>query len=103
MNNLQVDNGLKEKHQQQIVAILARHPHVHSAWLFGSRAMGTFKPNSDIDLVVAGESLGITDVADLLMQIEQTTIPFKVDMLIKHKIKNDKLLEHIETYGVRWL
>lgn len=97
------NNGLKDKYQQQIISILSAHPHVSSAWLFGSRAMGTFKPNSDIDIVLEGKQLTLTDLADLLTKIELTTIPYKVDILIKHKIKSGKLLEHIERYGVRWL
>ncbi|MBS9902359.1 MULTISPECIES: nucleotidyltransferase family protein [Vibrio harveyi group] len=97
------ENGLKVKHQQQLIALLTQHPHVCAAWLFGSRAIGTFKPNSDIDLVLEGEQLDLTDVAELLTQIELTTIPYKVDILIKHKIKNDKLIDHIEKHGVRWV
>lgn len=97
------NNGLKLRHQQQLIAILTQHPRVESAWLFGSRALGTFKPHSDIDLVVSGELLSLTDIADLLTQIELTTIPFKVDLLLMHKIKNDKLLEHIQMHGIKWV
>lgn len=101
--NVVQENGLKEAHQQQLIALLTQHPHVCAAWLFGSRAMGTFKPSSDIDLVLEGEQLDLTDIADILAQIELTTIPYKVDLLIKHKITNEQLLDHIEKYGVRWV
>lgn len=97
------ENGLKEKHQQLIISFLKENPRVSSAWLFGSRAIGTYKPNSDIDLALEGEELGLSDIATLLAKIEQTTIPYKIDLLIKHKIQNQKLLEHIEKFGVKWL
>jgi len=97
------DNGLTTLHQQTIVAILKANEHVQSAWLFGSRALGTFKANSDIDIVVVGEELNLDDLANILTQIELTSIPFKVDVLIKHKIENDALINHIKEHGVRWL
>jgi predicted nucleotidyltransferase len=102
-SNVVLKNGLKEKHQQQIIAILSKQPHVCSALLFGSRAIGTYKPNSDIDIVLEGDLLNLSDLSDILTQIELTTIPYKVGLLIKHKIQNDKLLEHIATHAIRWL
>jgi len=37
-----------------ITAVLARHPHIDLAILFGSLAAGTARPDSDLDLAVAG-------------------------------------------------
>lgn len=102
MTPISLDNGLKPHHQQQLIAILSNHPHVEHVWLFGSRAMGNFKATSDIDLVIQGEQLTLTDRATLLATIELTTIPYQVDLLIKHAITNTKLLEHIEEHGVQW-
>lgn len=96
-------DGLKKSHKELVIESLAKRDSVKSAWLFGSRAMGTYRQNSDIDLVVEGETITLSDVAAILSEIELTTIPYHVDILIKHKITNDKLLEHIEQYGVRWL
>jgi predicted nucleotidyltransferase len=102
-NNYCACNGLKEKHQQEIISIIQKQKNVHFAWLFGSRAMGNFKENSDIDIVIEGEELTLSDVEKILTNIELTTIPYKVDVLIKHKISNIELLKHIEEYGVRWI
>jgi predicted nucleotidyltransferase len=49
------------EHQQWVIKEWAlRIPHVHEVRLFGSRAKGTAKPESDIDLAitVGGESPG---------------------------------------------
>ena len=46
--------GLKESVIQQISAILARHPQVNQAILYGSRAKGNYKHGSDIDLTLRG-------------------------------------------------
>lgn len=97
------ENGLKPKHQQQIIEILQKQQNVESAQLFGSRAIGTYKDSSDIDLVVSGEKLTLSDIEKILTKLELTTIPYKVDLLIKHKITNPDLLVHIEKHGVRWI
>lgn len=95
-------SGLSKQQHLTLLTILQGYPHVQSAYLFGSRAMGSFKENSDIDIVLTGEALTLTDIANILVQIEQTTIPFKVDVLIKHKIKNTALIEHINQFAVKW-
>lgn len=94
-------NGLSDKQQTVLITILKNNNRVKSACLFGSRAIGTYKENSDIDIVLIGDELTLTDLANLLNQIELTTIPYKVDLLIKHKIKNSALLEHIDKLAVK--
>ena len=102
-NETRLENGLKPKHQQEIEAIIKQQKNVESVWLFGSRAMGTYKDSSDIDLVVKGSELTLSDLEKILTKLELTTIPYKVDILIKHKINNPELLEHIEKFGIRWI
>lgn len=102
-NEIRLENGLKPKHQQEIEAIIKQQKNVESVWLFGSRAMGTYKDSSDIDLVVKGSEITLSDLENILTKLELTTIPYKVDILIKHKINNPALLKHIEKFGIRWI
>lgn len=94
-------NGLSDKQQTELIAILKNNIRVKSAYLFGSRAIGTYKESSDIDIVLIGATLTLSDIADLLSEIELTTIPYKVDLLVKHKIKNIALLDHIDKLAVK--
>lgn len=100
--NLKETSGLKANHIQLLVDIISASTHVESITLFGSRAMGTFSESSDIDLALEGEHLTLTDLGKIKSQIEQTSIPYQVDLLIKHKVTNLKLIEHIDNYGVVW-
>jgi predicted nucleotidyltransferase len=48
------DLGLKQQELVKILSVFRLHPEIKKVVLFGSRAKGTSRPNSDIDLVVDG-------------------------------------------------
>ena len=97
-----MNDGLKNKHRQTLVDILAANPRVERVVLFGSRAMGTYSPESDIDLALYGDELTLDDLAKLKVRIEETTIPQQVDLVRVTDIDNEKLLRHIREQGVEW-
>ncbi len=97
-----MNDGLKEKYRKAIIDILSVSPRVERVVLFGSRAMGTFTPTSDVDLVLYGDDLTLTDQAQFAEQIEELSMPQSVDLLLHKSIKSKELLKHIEKYGVEW-
>ncbi|NUN16712.1 MAG: nucleotidyltransferase domain-containing protein [Myxococcales bacterium] len=62
--------------------ILRRHvPHC-TVWAFGSRATGTAKPYSDLDLaVLAAEPLPLDVSAALAEAFSESDLPWKVDVV----------------------
>ena len=96
-------DGLKDSHRKAIIEILSSCRRVRRAVLFGSRAMGTFTATSDVDIVLFGDELTLTDHAKLAEAIDELPIPQQVDILLHKSIENEKVLEHIETHGVQWL
>ena len=99
---MKAGDGLKDRYRKEIIRILSENPRVERIVLFGSRAMGTFTPESDIDIVLYGDDLSLTDLAQLKQALEETTIPQKVDLLLAKDIEKKELLEHIKKYGVEW-
>jgi len=97
-----MNDGLKDKHRKAIIDILAAHPGVERAVLFGSRAMGTFATTSDVDIALFGDSLSLDDQARLARKIDELPIPQRVDLLRCHTIRDKKLLAHIRKHGVEW-
>ena len=95
-------DGLKEKHRRAIIDILSANERVERVVLFGSRAMGTFTPDSDVDLVLYGDDLTPIDQAKLAAAIDELTIPQQVDLLLYTSIRKKELLDHIDQYGVEW-
>ena len=68
--------------------------------LYGSRAKGSYRPGSDIDLTIEGEQLSLSQLLAIENQIDDLLLPWMVDISLKHRIDNPALLDHIERVGV---
>ncbi len=95
-------DGLEPRHRKLLLDILTAHPRVQRIVLFGSRATGQWRPGSDIDLALFGESLDWRDLGKLILAIEQTTIPWEVDLVLASQIEKDALRRHIQEEGIVW-
>ena len=47
--------GLSEKQLEQVISILKKYDEIEGAILFGSRALGNYKPASDVDIAIKGD------------------------------------------------
>ena len=95
-------DGLKEAYHREIVRILAENPRVERVVLFGSRARGDYRPESDIDLALFGGKLTTRDLADLQARLEETVIPQRVDLLLASMMEDPELRLQIEREGQCW-
>jgi predicted nucleotidyltransferase len=69
--------------------------------LFGSRAMGTYKRASDVDIALKGAGISATLAARLKFDIEEDTyLPFFFDFVAYSTITNEALRNHIDGKGV---
>lgn len=94
------DFGLPETTLAAIRHILADCPAVEKAILYGSRAKGDFKPGSDIDLTLLGDRLDFRILGELAARLEESPIPYQVDLSLWDQLDHAKLREHIERVGV---
>ena len=91
--------GLSTQDIQKITSVLATHPEVESAILYGSRAKGNFKNGSDIDLTLLGKNLNLTVLNKISLEIDDLLLPYMFDLSIFHFINDKDMLEHIERVG----
>lgn len=96
------DGGLKAKHRDAIIAVIAANEKVEKAVLFGSRATGTNTVTSDVDIALFGDRLTLTDQARLSATIDELPMAQSVDLVLHHTLDSPALLEHIRTHGVEW-
>lgn len=95
--------GIPQSDLQQIVTILQNNPKIKEAILFGSRAKGNFESGSDIDIALKGIDLSLEDILNAKTEIEELFLPWKVDLVNYHRIKENELIEHIARVGISLL
>lgn len=78
---------IEERHLTTIKHILQQHLPNVTVWAFGSRVTLRAKPYSDLDLVIIGDK-AIPQKLYYQIQdaMEESDIPFKVDLLDWHRI-----------------
>lgn len=91
--------GIPEYALDRIKAIFKTHPKISKVWLYGSRALGTYRLGSDIDLCLEGPLLNTTDLLQIENQLDDLLLPWKIDLSIRQGIDNGDLLEHITQNG----
>ena len=92
--------GLSEKQLERIRNTIASCPRVDKALIFGSRAMGTYRNGSDIDIALDGEDLTLDDILRLHSSIDSLNLPYFVDIVDVKRIENPDLRDHIKRIGM---
>ena len=91
--------GLSDSALSSIVSAIASVRNVSRALIYGSRAKGNCRDNSDIDITLEGENLTVTDLATLDERLDNLLLPWQIDLSIKARITNAELLAEIERWG----
>lgn len=79
--------------------VFVRHPEVSAAILFGSRAKGTHVPQSDVDLVVAGDVTPLEAEA-IAGELDELPLPYRFEVQPMNRITHVPLRDHIERVGI---
>ena len=68
--------------RQTVLSLLERHLPGTAAWVYGSRAKWTSRPQSDLDLVVFATPEQRREVGDLREAFAESNLPFRVDLFV---------------------
>lgn len=98
MANYSADDGLQPRQREAICDVLSRFPQVESARLYGSRAMGRYRPGSDIDLTLMGEVDPLT-LNRITLALDDLLLPYEIDLSVYGQIDNSALRDHIQRVG----
>ena len=91
--------GLPETAITAIQKVLAAHPEVEQAILYGSRALGRQRPASDIDLTLIGSGISATSLARIDADLDDLLLPWVIDLSCLATITHPALLTHIQRAG----
>ncbi len=92
--------GLSLEHIIKIKTIFISKKEIDEDVLYGSRAKGNYKPNSDIDLTIKGNKVTPEILNKISLQLDDLLLPYKFDISLFNQIKNVDILEHIDRIGI---
>jgi uncharacterized protein len=92
--------GLSERSFEIICRVMRDIPQIERAFVFGSRAKGTYKKGSDIDIALVGEGVGEALAMDVSGRLnEYEALPYFVDVVALNALRHDALRDHIHRVG----
>lgn len=94
-------HGLHDTDILMILESVRSFPEISQLVLFGSRAKGTYKKGSDVDLAIKGATVTYdtaVKLADVLN--EEKPLPYFFDVIHYESITEPHLIEHIDRVGV---
>lgn len=90
--------GIDEKFLYKIIKVFIEKDNIEKVILFGSRAKGTYKLGSDIDLALIG-NFSIVDLNFISTRLDELDSPYIFDLCNYNKLNNTELKEHIDRVG----
>ena len=95
-----MNHGLSDSTVKKICGVLAGFPQIEKALLYGSRAKGTCKPGSDIDLTLVGSDLSFSLLAKIETALDDLLLPYEMDLSLMSSLTHPALLDHIRRVGM---
>jgi len=92
--------GLSSLTLSKLDSVFKRHVSIDAVVIYGSRAKGSYKRGSDIDLTIKGTLLSFSELMQIEDEIDDLYLPYQVDLSQYETLENTDLLEHIERVGV---
>ncbi|SMG35197.1 Predicted nucleotidyltransferase [Marivirga sericea] len=93
------NSGLTKDDIFNIRSVFSNYPQIEEALIYGSRAMGNYRPASDIDISLIGDDIDLSLLNQIEFDLDDIMLPYKFDVSIYHKIHNPELLDHINRVG----
>ena len=95
--------GISQNSYTLILEEIQKYPQIEEVLIFGSRAKGTFRNGSDIDLAIKGKDCS----PELALKISGTLnnelpIPYYIDVLDYDSLQNAELKQHINRVGLQF-
>lgn len=96
-----IDTGLTQADIKRIAAAIKQFPEIDDAVIFGSRAKGTYKKASDVDLAIKGRAVTSETIKRLNFLLnEELPLPYFFDVVHYESLESQQLVEHIDRVGM---
>lgn len=92
--------GIKDDYWKRLETVFASHKNIEKVILYGSRAKGTNRMYSDVDIVLVSDKINNREYTNIIQEIDDLLLPFIFDISVYHSIKDFNLIESINRTGV---
>ena len=93
-------HGLSAATLEKLRTVLERFPEVERAVLFGSRAKGSHKPGSDIDLALEGTALDWRIAGRIYEALDDLLQPYSFSLIVHDQATDPEVTAHIARVGI---
>ena len=90
--------GLTEKDISLMQAVFRKHHEVFEVKIYGSRALGTQRPNSDVDFAVWGK-IDFPVIGKIARELDELPLPYTFDLTDYASVDHEPLKQHIDEFG----
>jgi len=92
--------GLTAIEIENIQSIFSTFEEVSEVIIYGPRAKGYYRNNSDIDLTIKGDNLDLSSMYRMEEKLDDLMLPYKLNLSLVDKIENKDLHAHIQKRGL---
>lgn len=92
--------GLPDRTIEKLCEVFAHYSQIEKVVLYGSRARGTYKTGSDIDITLWGAELTHSVLSRIDTELDELLLPYMIDLSIFRQIDNPAMVKHIQRDGV---
>ncbi|MDT0643193.1 nucleotidyltransferase domain-containing protein [Zunongwangia sp. F363] len=90
--------GLKDHVLLKLIKVFNSFPGIEEAVIYGSRALGTYREGSDIDITLKAD-FNFNELIEVERKLDDLMLPYTMDLSIYQKLSNPELVTHIDTFG----
>jgi predicted nucleotidyltransferase len=92
--------GLSAESLETLHGLFAAYSGIQKVILYGSRAVGNYRPGSDIDItLITGNGFSYNDLVHLEGDLTESNLPYFVDVSIFSKLTSRNFIDHIQRVG----
>ncbi len=92
--------GLKEETIKKINEVFSNYSEIKKVIIYGSRAKGSYKNGSDIDLTLIGENIKLEQLNKIDNELDNLMLPYSFDLSAYKELTNKEFIEHIDRVGL---
>lgn len=93
------NSGLTKSEIDNINSVFTKYKQIEKVVIYGSRAMGNYKPASDIDLSLIGNDIDLSLQLEIESDLDDLMLPMKFDISIFNQLENPEFIDHINRVG----